>query len=948
MSRSILWVRSLFIVALLAPASASGQAQAPDSTEAAAASTVMAAPAAERRALSIDEFERWRSIGSVAISDDGRWASYAYERREADDTLYVRELDTQRLITVPRASGAVFSDDAKWVAYIVTPPFDEVEKLERDDEPVPVKVELREIATGEVVASWDDVDTFEFSRGSALLAVRKKKADPKSKHDGADLILRDLRRNHEELIGSVGAYAFNETGSHLAYVISTASREGNGLYLLDVATSARRPLDGERADYARLTWDEDGTAIAALRAMPDDSVEQRENALVAVTGVGGRGEPVLHVYDPAAAPAADAPADSVLSEKSALAWSADLNRVYVGLAAQEPKVEKDEDADPEADVDIWHYRDDRIQSVQQVRASADRNRTNLAAFDLASGRLIRLADETLTNVQVTPEGEWAVARDERPYTHDWKPSLADYYRVNVRTGERSQFLTAHERTLGGSPDGRHFLYWKDGHVWAYSPADDRHINLTESAPVSFVDEQFDRFGEKPPYGVAGWTKDGRSVILEHRYDLFLQPLDGRAATNLTNGVGTRDGMTMRHVQLDPDEEWIDLSQPQLLSAFGERDKKSGFFRLERGRLTELAYGDVYYGRPTKAEAADRMLLTIERFDVFPDYHVADTRFADVTQLTHANPQQADYRWGNRILFDFEVPGTNHGSASPIPLQGTIALPDDYQPGERLPMLVNFYEKNSQNLNRYPTPRYASSPQFAGFVSNRYIVMQPDIHYSTGPSHSQMLDAVEAAVQKVIELGYADPARVGLHGHSYSGQGSAYIATQSDMFAAIVAGAAATNLVSDFNQLWKSAGTNQHRYDTYGQGRFATNPFDDLELYQSQSATYNARTMDTPLLLLHGTADGSVEWLQAVEFYNALRFNEKPVILLSYPGEAHGLRRFENQKDFLVRMQQFFDHHLLGAPAAEWIEEGVPFLEKGKVRPVVAPAPVTAGGSGGEG
>ncbi|MEX2611152.1 MAG: prolyl oligopeptidase family serine peptidase, partial [Gemmatimonadota bacterium] len=156
---------------------------------------------------------------------------------------------------------------------------------------------------------------------------------------------------------------------------------------------------------------------------------------------------------------------------------------------------------------------------------------------------------------------------------------------------------------------------------------------------------------------------------------------------------------------------------------------------------------------------------------------------------------------------------------------------------------------------------------------------------------------------------------------------AFISTRSKKFAAIVAGAAATNLVSDFNQLWKSAGTNQHRYDTYGQGRFATNPFDDLDLYMDQSATFNARTMDTPLLQLHGTDDGSVEWLQAVEFYNALRFNGKNVILLSYPGEGHGLGKYENQLDFQKRMRQFFDHYLKGAPAPTWMTDGRTFLEK---------------------
>jgi hypothetical protein len=215
-------------VALLAPITASAQTAVPDPTTSAAVS-VAPAVEAERRALGIDDFEQWRSISSVAISDDGRWATFAYQRRKADDTLYVRELETERVIAVPRASRPKFSDDARWVAYFVSPTYTDVEKLEREKKPVPLKVELRSLETGEAVAEWDDVDTFEFASGSALLAVHKKKADAKAEHDGADLILRDLRRGHEELIGSVADHAFNDTGSHLAYVIATASREGTAV-----------------------------------------------------------------------------------------------------------------------------------------------------------------------------------------------------------------------------------------------------------------------------------------------------------------------------------------------------------------------------------------------------------------------------------------------------------------------------------------------------------------------------------------------------------------------------------------------------------------------------------------------------------------------------------------------------------------------------------------------
>jgi dipeptidyl aminopeptidase/acylaminoacyl peptidase len=300
--------------------------------------------------------------------------------------------------------------------------------------------------------------------------------------------------------------------------------------------------------------------------------------------------------------------------------------------------------------------------------------------------------------------------------------------------------------------------------------------------------------------------------------------------------------------------------------------------------------------------------------------VSDASFGGPRRLTEANPHQEEFKWGHNLLIEY----TNQNGKR---LQGVLMVPDERREGERLPMLVDFYEKNSQNLYRFSRLIYRDTPMFYKYVSNGYLVLLPDMHFNTRTTHSDMLDCVEAAVKKAIELGFADPERIGLHGHSFSGQGAAFVATQSRMFAAIVAGAAATDLVSDFNQLWKSSGTSQHRYDYYGQGRFGTNPFDDLELYQQESALFNAPTMDTPLLLLHGTADGSVEWLQAVEFYNALRFLGKNVILLSYPGQGHHATKLENKIDFQRRMGQFYDHYLKGAEAPEWMVEGVPYLKK---------------------
>ena len=85
-------------------------------------------------------------------------------------------------------------------------------------------------------------------------------------------------------------------------------------------------------------------------------------------------------------------------------------------------------------------------------------------------------------------------------------------------------------------------------------------------------------------------------------------------------------------------------------------------------------------------------------------------------------------------------------------------------------------------------------------------------------------------------------------------------------------------------------------------------------------------MKTPLVILHNDLDGAVDFTQGVEYYNTLRRLQKPVVMLEYPGENHGLARPANQQDYTVRMKEFFDHHLKGAPAPDWWKEGVPRLK----------------------
>jgi len=655
------------------------------------------------------------------------------------------------------------------------------------------------------------------------------------------------------------------------------------------------------------------------------------------------------VLDPAKA--AGFPSGWVMSDRAALEWSDDDKRVFFGMKSQVPALDTSRrpSTDERADVDVWNSLDERIQSVQMIRADADRNFTFREAFDVSGAKFVKLADETMREVDVAQDGRWAVGRDTRGYVSDYKRPAADIYRINTTTGERTLMLKNQltgAGTIGISPDGHYFLYWKDNKFQAYDLDAGTSKTLAAASPVSFVDGEYDHPGPKPSYGIAGYTSDGKSVIVQHRYDLWVVPFDGSAPRNLTNGLGSKNEVRYRYVRLEPEENapgggggrggrgggprgTIDLSKPVTFSTYGEWTKKAGFAELREGQITDLVFDEAAYSTPVKAAKADKFLFTRQTFVEFPDLRVSGPDLKDAKKITDINPQQAEFMWGHRILFDFK-------NKDGLRLQGILALPDDYKPGEKRPMLVNFYEENSQNLNRYSAPSYltgmGSSPIQA--VSEGYITMLPDIHYRTGASHSDMLECVEAAVRKVIEMGYVDPKRIGINGHSYGGEGAAFIGTRSRLFAAVGVGAGVTDLYFDFNQNWGwsyqvagGSGANGNDYYLYGQGREAVSPWDNPEMYNFESALTHVREVTAPILIMHGTADPTVAFQNGLAFYNALRYNGKNAILLAYPGEGHGLRGMANRKDLTIRYFQFFDHYLKDAPAPKWMTEGVPFIEK---------------------
>ena len=893
--------------------------------------------AQDLKKLTVDDYGKWSRLVATQISDNGEWMSYGKRPNGGDDTLIIRDLvnvDSPKEYKVYSASNAQFSSDSKWVSYLVSPDSDEEKKLKKAKKPVYKQAVLVNLVTGEKKVV-ERASTMTFSNDAAMWVVhRQKPSDDKSSHKGSDLVLFHLPTANTISLGNVSEYGFNQKSSHLAYLVDADDQIGNGAYLLAANKLSSSLVHADSAKFTDLTWDDSqslekdwakkGNSLSFLKSHKIDTLIYPEIVL----GVAQQLDksPKLTFLNPKDTEAIAS--DMVISVNATLRFTANGEAVFLGLRKQEPKIKMSKDTIP--NLDVWHWKDDRIQTVQIRQAARDKRFSYRGIFHVNQQKFVALADENMREVLTTKSNDFAVGMDFKPYINDvnWGVSPADMYKVDLTSGKRSLFAQNIKRSLGTSPDGRYFLYQKmdeDGSasLMVYDITKETTTQIDEAAGISFENEDHIYPHENPPYGLAGWTADKEHVIMNHKFDLWLLSLDGKKAQNLTKGMGEANEMVFRVVNLDDEDSYVNTKNALLLSATGEWTKKEGFYSVKVGKEPQmLVYSDYKYSYPTKAKDADKLLLSRQTFVDYQDYYLSNSSFKTMDKVTEANPQQAEYAWGSRKLLTFE-----NGRGQKV--QGTLTLPANYVEGQSYPTIIYFYEKMSDRHHRYEMPVYDDRPHMSTYASNGYVLFQPDILFEEGKAGTSSLDGITAAVDKIVADGYADPERIGLQGHSWGGYQSSFILTQTDIFKTVVTGAPPTNLTSFYNNVYGSSGTNHHGIMEIGQVRMGrgVTPWTHREIYQKQNPMFYVPEIKIPFMILHGTEDGAVDWSQGLEFYNAARRMGKEVIFLSYPGEGHHLSNKANQKDFLVRMHQYFDYHLKGVEPADWITNGVPHLEK---------------------
>ncbi|MFK7741009.1 MAG: prolyl oligopeptidase family serine peptidase [Planctomycetota bacterium] len=924
-------------------------------------------PKAGLKTLTAADYGRWESLRSPGtLAPNGKWLAFTVTRSNGEDELHLAPSDgaDEARATVPYGRSAQFSDDSHFFACLVGLSESSREKLEKQKKPVQNRFEMHELDTG-TVTNIDGVASFAFSEDGKHVALKRYRPKDRKK-GGADLIVRDLTTGAELCFGNVGDYAWSEAAPLLAMVTDTIDEVGGGVTLLHADTGRMRSLDSHKGRYTGLSWREHANDLAFLRITSHNSKEDEQPSHVLTAWTGLRQNAKKYVFDhrdderfpetkrlvatsllwhddgaaiffgvrpwdrrpkPKAdeSPAAESPATGAATGGTAAETeTADAaSKDDATPPKTDPKSLRDSLTDP-AGVDVWHSKDARIIPEQKKQAERDRNRSQLYAFWLKDAKWIALGDDTIDSVSLLEGSATALGRDTKRHerTAMFGPELRDVYLIDTRTGERRRILEAHKFVYGSSPDGRHLLFVKNDTWHVHNIDNDTSRPLTAGVDADFInDERGVLTDENPPYGVAGWLEDSSAVLLHSRFDLWLFPMGAKTPRRLTDGRATQQ--QHRLLDLDPDEQWVDAERPLYVALYGERSKQAGFARvdLQQESVEQLHLADARVTGLRKSKYAETFAFTQQTLTDSPDVFVAGPFLAEPRQVSATNPQQADFEWAPKAeLVDYQ---SQRGDT----LQGALFYPAGYEPGGQYPMIVYIYEKRSQNLHSYSSPTERSPYNPSVFTSLGYFVYQPDIVYRAQNPGISALECVVPAVEAVLAKGDIDAAKIGLVGHSWGAYQTAFIVTRSNLFAAGVAGAPLTNMMSMSMSIYWNSGSTDARIFHESQGRMDKPFWQDVETYMANSPIFGMDSLETPLLIAFGDKDGAVDWHQGIEMYNAARLAQKQLVMLVYDGENHSLRKKPNQVDYHWRVREWFGHYVKGEPAPAWITDGKSHLER---------------------
>ncbi|MFC4261791.1 alpha/beta hydrolase family protein [Ferruginibacter yonginensis] len=585
-----------------------------------------------------------------------------------------------------------------------------------------------------------------------------------------------------------------------------------------------------------------------------------------------------------------------------------------------------------ARLDVWNYKDDYLQPQQLRQLSQELRRSYTAVVLLPQNKMIQLGADSLENISLVNEGNasFVLAQSTKGnrVASQWEGrSLYNVYTVDVNSGAIKNVLRNNIDRVSASPMGK-YLYWYHSakrQYFAYEVATGITRNVTDKIKVPLYDTQNDVPDYPNEIGVTGFTADDASMLINDEYDIWkVDPSAKALPVLLTNGFGRKNNIAFNYVRTDNEKRFIGTNETMLFTGFNKVNKQLGIYNIKADETinpTALYTGNVSLSNIVKAKNAEQYIFTRATIAA-SELYTANNTFNNALQITDVAKQQAPYNWLTASLMRWKM---FDGKMS----EGLLFKPENFDSTKKYPVIFYFYERNADGLYNYRAPApSASTINIPYFVSNGYLVFDPNIYYKDGEPGQSAYNSIVSAAKMLSKMPWVDSTRMAIQGQSWGGYQVAYLVTKTNIFRAAGAGAPVSNMTSAYGGIRWSTGVNRQFQYEKTQSRIGATLWQRPDLYIKNSPLFAVDKIQTPLLIMHNDADGAVPWYQGIEMFTAMRRMGKKVWMLQYNGEDHNLVERKNRKDLSVRLSQFFDYYLKDAPAADWIKNGVPATKKG--------------------
>ena len=669
------------------------------------------------------------------------------------------------------------------------------------------------------------------------------------------------------------------------YVRDTKSE----VLLIDATSGAQRRIFPEKETVKSLVWAPDGARLAMLRLRGDFF------------------EPVIWERASGKLTVVKAPAGRYVAENSDVRWMPDGSGLVFSLhtlewrraAAAQFARQTSGPIFVQSSADPFLAWDD-IRRLAAIRS--------VASYDLRSAKVTELVPERRINTYtISRDGSIMTFTEDltEKTVYDAGPGAGSKLWVKQLPAGEPRVLLPTTRSLNvvWAADGKKYAYARDGRVFVASVDDTAGKQV--AGPAAAATGERRGGGATPDTSKAARDSVAKARFTPSRFSpagdlLIVSNREGQWLLDLA--TGTKELML-------PQPDSTDLEAPRTSVIAWSEDGRRIY--LGTASRTKWERGVLLYDRQTKQtrelikdgrtysglrllEDGKTALINIAEGNRPAEIYLADLELKSTRKLVDANPQLRAKQFGKTELLTYlDADGKKR--------YGVVYYPSGYVAGRAYPTVFNIYEE-------FFDDSFDASANI--LTANGYVVVKPSVGFDIGYPGEAWVKGVTAAANKLIEMGVADSARLGVHGTSYGGYATNLLITQTQRFKAAINVSGKVDLISFYTDSPR-LGVRNITAAERSQDRIGATLWQQPQKYVQHSAVMFADRITTPLLILTGDQDQNVPARNSAEMYYALRRLGKEVVWVNYMNSGHGTpgTTVEDFTDYHMRILQWYDKYL---------------------------------------